>query len=578
MHIISFLQDFVRSNPGMVASNLSFSFLIPVQDVMLPHFYGKLINALITDKDIVKYIVYVIAIFMFLEIGFVLSDWHDIYTSSGFQTFTRQEILKNLLQKYENNFSDLYIGNLMSKVVKIPYTLVIWYERLKYAILPYILVFSFAVCYFAGYDKILGIALLITAVIYAICIIGIPQTMCRHPATEKDHMVNEIHEQIDDTLRNFISMHGDKDKQQHEVERLQNYEKLFTTKFADTMKCLMKTKIITSVIIISFTIIFILRSYILLRKKKLTAASFSSLFLILIYINGAMMSLESQLREMIFDWGIITESDELFEKHNKKNHLKQQKPMMPKDGKIPQEPGIGMKNVGFTFPGGANPILQDITFHVNKGDTVVILGNIGSGKSTILKLFLRLNNPDYGCIYINGKPYSDIDIKDVKRQVGFVPQQPLLFDRTVIENILYGTENITKEQVETFIKNIGVEKEFVNLEHGIDSKVGKNGSKLSGGQRQIVLCLRVFFQNPEFIVMDEPTASLDTTSKETLKMLLNVIMKDKTVIIVTHDNELLEIANKKIYVENGVIRKPKDKLKGYEPLTEFYMENGLLSK
>ena len=572
MHLVSFLTDFVKHHPFMVGTNLSFSLLIPIQDILLPHYYGKLINAMITNKDILKYIVTVIIIFAVLELGFIISDWHDIYTSSGFQTFTRQEILKNLLEKYDYEFSDLYIGNIMSKIVKIPYTLVIWYERFKYHVIPYILVFGFAVCYFASYDNTLGLALLITAILYAVVIVGVPQCLCRGSATQKDQMVNEIHEQIDDTLRNFISMHGDKKKQHHEVYRLQEYERLFTVRFAQTMKCLMKTKILTSIMILSFTIFFILRSYKLLNTKKLDAASFSSLFLILVYISSTMMSLESQLREMIFDWGIITESDELFEKPTKRTT--KNIPKMSKD--LPIEAGIGMQNVAFSFAEGNTKILEDVTFHIHKGETVVILGNIGSGKSTILKLLLKFHDPDSGTIYINGKPYDEMTMKEIKHLVGFVPQQPLLFNRTVMENILYGTENVSREQVNVFINNIGVDKEFENLENGIDSKVGKNGSKLSGGQRQIVLCLRVFFQNPEFIIMDEPTASLDKNSKQTLKLLLNVIMKEKTVIIVTHDDELLDIANRKIFVNEGRIEESKLKKKEYERMENFFMENGLL--
>lgn len=549
MHLFSFLKDFVKHRPLMVATNLSFSFLVPVQDIMLPHYYGKLIDALTRNEDIFMNVVYVLSIFVLLELGYIISDWHDIKTSSGFQTFTRQEILKNMMHKYEKNFADLYLGNLMSKVVKIPYTLVIWYERVKYHIIPYILVFGFAVFYFASYDKFLGIALLITAIIYAVVIMGVPQYFCRGYAIEKDQMVNEIHEEIDDTLRNFIAMHGDMKKQEQEITRLHSYERLFTSKFADTMKCLMKTKVYTSLIVLIFTGTFILRSYALFQEKKMTTANFSSMFLILIYLTHTMMSLENQLREMIFDWGVISESDELFEKTT--DVISSSNAEQRRD--IKETKGIGMKNVSFSFPGGGRQILKNITFHIEKGQTVVILGDIGSGKSTILKLLLKFNEPEGGDIYIDGQNYKDLDIKDIKKRVGYVPQQPSLFNRSVIDNITYGTEGVTREQVQDFIKKIGVDKEFVNLENGIDTKVGKNGSRLSGGQRQVVWCLRTFFQNPDIVVLDEPTASLDKNSKETLKILLEVIMKDKTVVIVTHDDTLLEIAERRLRVVKGEI-------------------------
>jgi ATP-binding cassette, subfamily B, multidrug efflux pump len=579
MHLFEFLGDFLKERPLTVASNLAFSFLVPVQDIALPHFYGKLIDSLSTQKDLMKNIVFVLCLFALIEIGFMLSDWHDITTFSTFQTFTRQQVLQNVMQKYENNFTDLYLGSLMSKLVKIPYTLVVWYERLKYHIIPYILVFGFAVCYFSTYDKVLGIALFVTAVGYAGIIMGVPQYFCRGYAVDKDKMVNQIHEEIDDTLRNFIAMHGDKDKQASEVKRLVEYEDLFTVKFAQTMKCLMRTKVYTSLTVLGFTTFFILRSYTLLKKKKLTTAMFSSMFLILIYLSNTMMSLEGQLREMIFDWGIITESDELFDKTPKTLETKNKTFNTDKEP-LPST-GIGMRNVAFSFPGRETNILNDISFHIAPGENVVILGDIGSGKSTILKLLLKFNEPNEGYVYLNGKPYSEMTMKEIKNKIGYVPQQPLLFNRTVLENITYGTEGVSREKVEAFVKKIGVDKEFVNLENGLDTKVGKNGSKLSGGQRQIVWCLRTFFQDPDILILDEPTASLDEKSTQTLKNLLQVMMKSKTVIVVTHDPGLLDLATRKLVVRGGEIVEYKDnetKTPDMEYPNMFIMSNGLLAQ
>jgi ABC-type multidrug transport system fused ATPase/permease subunit len=575
MHLFDFLKDFVKSRPLTVTSNLAFSFLVPIQDIVLPHFYGKLIDSLSNNRDLFKNIVFVLALFTIIEIGFVFSDMHDIKAFSTFQTFTRQEILKNVMKKCEKNFTDLYLGTLMSKIVKIPYTLVVWYERVKYKIIPYILVFGFASCYFASHDRMLGTALFITAVGYAAIIMGVPQYFCKGYAIDKDKMINQIHEEIDDTLRNFISMHGDTKKQNEEIERLEEYEELFTVKFAQTMRCLLKTKVYTSITILSFTTFFILRSYHLLKQKKLTTAMFSSMFLILIYLSNSMMSLEGDLREMIFDWGIIAESDELFDKHPFEN-IKPNPKVTCKNVDIPKEDGIGMKNVSFSFPGKGNKILKDISFHINKSDTVVLLGNIGSGKSTILKLLLRFNEPDSGCIYIDGKSYEDIPIKDIKKRMGYMYQNPYLFNRSVLENILYATDDVSREQVLEFIKSIGVDKEFDNLEEGIDTKVGKNGSRLSGGQKQVVVALRIYFQNPDIIIMDEPTASLDNKTKALLKMLLNVILKDKTTIIVTHDEELLELANRQLYIEDGVLIEKTSPISTNKNSDMFMMNGGLL--
>ena len=577
MHITEFLKDYVKTHPFTVFTNLSFTLLVPIQDVVLPHYYGKLIDSISSHKDLKKYIIYVLVIFIGLEIGFILSDWHDINTISGFQTFTRREILLNLMAKYEKNFSDLYLGTLMSKMVKIPYTLVVFYERLKYVFIPFVLVVILAAAYFSMYDSVLALSMIITAVIYVFIIFAIPQMFCKTHATEKDKMVNEIHEEIDDMLRNFIAIHGDADKQLGEVKRLEKYEELFTVRFADTMKCLMKTKIYTSASVVGFTGIFIYRSYHLLKKGTINAASFSSMFLILVYLTHMMMNMESTLRETIFDTGIIAESDELFEKDRTSSEQPMHKPVHTKhdvNGAM-----VSMRNVSFAYPNSNDDILKDISFDIKKGDTIVILGDIGCGKSTILKMLLKFNEPKSGQIYIDGISYDDMTVKDIKQKVGYVPQQPILFNRSVIENVMYGAgPEVSRQSVEDLMKKTGAYQEFVNLDDGLDTKIGKNGSRLSGGQRQVVWCLRTLVQNPDIIVMDEPTASLDEKSKDTLKMILDVMMGDKTVIIVTHDKDLLASADRQLVVKDGMIEE-RGGSGGRDSVTikqDYFMTGGLL--
>jgi ABC-type bacteriocin/lantibiotic exporter with double-glycine peptidase domain len=190
---------------------------------------------------------------------------------------------------------------------------------------------------------------------------------------------------------------------------------------------------------------------------------------------------------------------------------------------------------------------------------------------------MRFYKQNSGCIYINGVSYDNLSMKEIKNKIGYMYQNPYLFNRSILENILYGTQNVSKQDVQRFMKQIGVDKEFDNLEDGIDTKAGKNGSRLSGGQKQVVLALRIYFQNPEIIILDEPTASLDKKTKVILKNLFNVLLKDRTTLIVTHDKELLELANRKLIVKDGYILDSniKDEQNTNHKET-FIMKNGLI--
>jgi ATP-binding cassette subfamily C protein LapB len=259
--------------------------------------------------------------------------------------------------------------------------------------------------------------------------------------------------------------------------------------------------------------------------------------------------MDDQLKHIIFDWGIIKSSMDLIRPlpTESKNSYEKQEELTD------FTQGIGLKNVTFKYPKSNNKILNNISLHINKGEKVVILGDIGCGKSTILKLLLRYYEQTDGTVYYDGKSYDKMSLTEIRSQIGYVPQVPVLFNRSIIENILYGNKNVKREQVEKLLEEIGLLQEFNKHKQGLDSKVGKNGSILSGGQRQLVWCLRVMLSNPEVLILDEPTSSIDEKSKKILRVLLERFMKEKTVIMVTHDPAIVSFGKKFIVIKKGQV-------------------------
>jgi ABC-type multidrug transport system fused ATPase/permease subunit len=261
-----------------------------------------------------------------------------------------------------------------------------------------------------------------------------------------------------------------------------------------------------------------------------------------------MKMINEEMRDITIEWGIIEGSSDILESKPVKI------PIASNNISIPHE-GIGFANVSFTYPGTHRRILDDITLHINDGERVCIVGDIGSGKSTIIKLLMKYHINDTGVIYYQGKNYNDVNVKYVRKHLGYVPQQPTLFNRSIIDNILYGNNTHTKNDVIEYLKSLGIHDEFQKLDKGYDTIIGKNGSKLSGGQRQLVWCLRVLLKNPDVIILDEPTASVDEKTKNILYRLLNDIMKDKTTIMISHDPYLVNISSRVIHMKHGKIIK-----------------------
>lgn len=188
---------------------------------------------------------------------------------------------------------------------------------------------------------------------------------------------------------------------------------------------------------------------------------------------------------------------------------------------------------------------KKINLNIKNGDKVAIVGEIGAGKTSILKVLTGLKKYK-GNIYINGKNLSNFTSKEITENIIFIHQHPKLFNRTIIENLSYGG-NYSNEKIIEYINKLGLDKFFKKFAQGIYTNVGKEGSKLSGGQKQIVSLIRAIIYQKKIILLDEPTSSLDS---ETKKIFINLInqMKDKTIIVVTHDKTIYDLFDEIIEV------------------------------
>ena len=212
-----------------------------------------------------------------------------------------------------------------------------------------------------------------------------------------------------------------------------------------------------------------------------------------------------------------------------------------------------IRNLYFKYATQKTWVLKSINFDVAEGDKVAIVGHIGSGKSTLLKILLNLLKPTKGHVYLFGKCISSFESKTFYRHVGLMPQNCVLFNRPIVENIMYDNEDVTEKMIYDAIHKFGVMRHFSNLKDGLNSLAGKNGMNLSGGQRQLVWFLKLYFKDPKIIIMDEPTASLDKETKDLFLKIMGTILTKKTIIMVTHDDYVLRFAKRVLRISNGQI-------------------------
>jgi ATP-binding cassette subfamily C protein LapB len=212
---------------------------------------------------------------------------------------------------------------------------------------------------------------------------------------------------------------------------------------------------------------------------------------------------------------------------------------------------VEFRNVSFSYPGQSLEALSEVSFKLKAGERVAIIGRIGSGKSTIERLILGLYEPDSGAIQIDGTDSRQMDPTDIRRNIGYVPQDIFLFYGTLKDNIKLGMPHADDQAILKAASIAGV-TDFANQHpSGFDMQVGERGEGLSGGQRQSVSVARALLRNAPVLIMDEPSNAMDNTTEELFKSRFSNWLEDKTLILVTHRASLLSLVDRIIVMDGG---------------------------
>lgn len=213
---------------------------------------------------------------------------------------------------------------------------------------------------------------------------------------------------------------------------------------------------------------------------------------------------------------------------------------------------IAFEKVCFSYD-GADGVFDNFSLMVNAGQRVGLVGHSGAGKTTITKLLLRFTNIDHGVITIDGQDISQISQDALRRKIAYVPQEPLLFHRTLRENIAYGDPDATDEAIITAAKKANAHDFIASLTNGYDTLVGERGVKLSGGERQRVAIARAMLKDAPILILDEATSSLDSMSEKMIQEAFEELMKGRTTIVIAHRLSTIQKMDRIIVLDNGKI-------------------------
>lgn len=230
---------------------------------------------------------------------------------------------------------------------------------------------------------------------------------------------------------------------------------------------------------------------------------------------------------------------------------------------------IEFKNVEFSY-NDKETVLKNINFKINAGEKVAIIGNNGSGKSTIINLILRFLTPTSGQILLDGKDINFLKLKDYRSLISVVSQDVYLFNSTIKENIKLNSKK-NDEDMYSAVRKSGAYNFIEEMSNQYESVVGQRGGKLSGGERQKIAMARAFIRDSKILILDEATANYDIESEQQVNNLIKENYKDKTIIVITHKPDILAKVDKVIVVNDGLVEDVGSSLELYKR-NKFYRE------
>jgi ATP-binding cassette subfamily B protein len=224
----------------------------------------------------------------------------------------------------------------------------------------------------------------------------------------------------------------------------------------------------------------------------------------------------------------------------------------PSPAPIPHARGeIEFRGVSLDYPSGR--ALNGVDLFIPAGATFAVVGHTGSGKSTLVGLVPRLMDPTTGSVHLDGINLRDLDPADLRRQIGFVPQETFLFSATIAENIAFGVENATEDEIHRAAELAGLAGDIESFPHGYETMVGERGITLSGGQKQRTAIARALLRNPRILILDDALSSVDTLTEERILNGLSSVMRGRTVILISHRVSTVRQADTIVVLEKGCI-------------------------
>ena len=551
------VSDYLNENKGIITGFILITLLtFPIESIAIPELYGRLYNTVSGGKAtpellrrVGKIILFIIGVWLFIQVFYYIKNWLIGKILPTYLEFTRRVLFTKIIENYENNYQDIKISKNINRLFNLTRDMKDVFFYVATCLIPLALTIGIVNIYLYFIDwKIGAIATLAVGIMatvsyfFSVKIIEI--------SAIREGKFLDMSERIHDSFENLMNIYLNNEKNK-ELQKTQNAQNEHTDYYNKQLDLINNMQISTCVMSVIMFSIIIGIAYYNFAKGIFTPQRFITVSLIIIYFLGFLININSWTPEQLMNLGILKNSEEfLNDILRSKNNKYVKNPKLNGD--------IIVDNISYSYGGGggggdvaeinSQPIFSGFSLTIKKNERVAILGQSGSGKSTLMKLLLGLLPISGGSITINNVPIQKIEPEVLRSHINYINQRTQLLNGTVLDNMKYGNK-IDDKKLIGLVKKYGLDVNFQNLEKGLMSDVGNQGKSMSGGMQKIIMNVRGILKKGNVIIFDEPLAGLDAITRKKMIRMIDDMTKNKTLIVITHDKEILGIMNKTINLQ-----------------------------
>lgn len=517
-----------------------------VIDSLLPYALSQAIGALSTHPGQLTNLLIWAAIIGLVGavlnfIGFRAMMYHESHLLRRLREWT----FESLILKDSSFFANQKIGAMTSRYIDFVRSYVTIQDLFIIRTLGFILTVGSGIFLLALQSWLVAAIIIGLIILLAIEIRWSAKTRApwRH---ERKTLVSEIHGDVADALTNNMVVKSYAGEER-EISHLNKKTKRFTKVFQKDIGFVMAEGSTRVLIMVIIQITAVAISAHLIKDGAMTLATAIFVLAYMQRIGSQMFTLSDIINgydQAFLDAQPMTEM--LLTENSVSDHP---------DAKtlVITSPSIVLDNISYHYPDGKQNVLDQISITIPAGQKVGLVGHSGAGKSTIVSLLLRFADTTHGSISISDSDIRDITQSSLRESIAYVPQEPMLFHRTLRENIAYGKPGATDSEIINAAKKANAWEFIQGLSHGLDTLVGERGIKLSGGQRQRIAIARAILKDSPILILDEATSALDSESEKLIQQSLTTLMQERTSIVIAHRLSTIARLDRIIVLDNGKI-------------------------